>query len=94
MIWLSMKDISHPPQLNKILVTLIVITALVLAGLSGCILGLKEIGLNNGVIDQSKISPPPTNQDVGCTYEAKECPDGSYVGRSGPNCEFECPGVK
>ena len=24
--------------------------------------------------------------------EAKLCPDGSYVGRTGPNCEFEdCP---
>ena len=27
-----------------------------------------------------------------CTQEAKFCPDGSYVGRTGPNCEFaECP---
>lgn len=27
-----------------------------------------------------------------CTMEAKQCPDGSYVGRSGPNCEFaKCP---
>lgn len=27
-----------------------------------------------------------------CTMEAKICPDGSAVGRSGPNCEFaECP---
>ena len=25
--------------------------------------------------------------------DAKQCPDGSYVGRSGPNCEFAaCPG--
>lgn len=23
-----------------------------------------------------------------CTMEAKQCPDGSYVGRTGPNCEF------
>ena len=29
-----------------------------------------------------------------CTQEAKQCPDGSYVGRAGPNCEFEpCPSV-
>jgi hypothetical protein len=28
-----------------------------------------------------------------CTQEAKLCPDGSYVGRTGPNCEFApCPG--
>lgn len=27
-----------------------------------------------------------------CTMDAKLCPDGSYVGRQGPNCEFvECP---
>lgn len=25
---------------------------------------------------------------VACTMEAKQCPDGSYVGRQGPNCEF------
>jgi len=29
---------------------------------------------------------------VVCTQEAKECPDGSFVGRTGPNCEFAaCP---
>lgn len=28
-----------------------------------------------------------------CAQEAKQCPDGSYVGRTGPNCEFaQCPG--
>ena len=27
-----------------------------------------------------------------CTEEAKQCPDGSFVGRTGPNCEFAaCP---
>lgn len=30
-----------------------------------------------------------------CSQEAKQCPDGSYVSRTGPNCEFApCPGVK
>jgi len=34
------------------------------------------------------IKPPP----VACTMEAKLCPDGSAVGRTGPNCEFaQCP---
>lgn len=29
---------------------------------------------------------------VACTQEAKQCSDGSYVSRTGPNCEFaECP---
>ena len=32
---------------------------------------------------------------VACTADAKLCPDGSSVGRIGPNCEFvECPVVK
>ena len=33
-------------------------------------------------------TPPPS---VACTEEAKQCPDGSFVGRSGPHCEFICP---
>lgn len=33
-------------------------------------------------------------QPVACTLEAKICPDGSTVGRSGPKCEFaECPAL-
>jgi hypothetical protein len=33
-------------------------------------------------------SPP----QLGCTLEAKICPDGTTVGRTGPNCEFAlCP---
>ncbi|GEM_PF-1909624 len=30
-------------------------------------------------------------EPVACTMEARLCPDGSYVGRTGPKCEFtEC----
>ncbi len=39
-----------------------------------------------------EISTPPSSQGVACTDEAKQCPDGSYVGRTGPQCQFsECP---
>ena len=32
------------------------------------------------------------NKQIACTMEAKLCPDGTYVGRTGPNCEFaKCP---
>ena len=32
------------------------------------------------------------DETVVCTMDAKLCPDGSYVGRTGPNCEFAaCP---
>ena len=42
--------------------------------------------------------PPVDNnfpsRPVACTLEAKICPDGSAVGRTGPNCEFAaCPEV-
>lgn len=36
---------------------------------------------------------PIEQMPVACTEEAKICPDGSAVGRSGPKCEFApCPG--
>lgn len=35
---------------------------------------------------------PVVQTPIACTQEAKQCPDGSYVSRSGPNCEFApCP---
>lgn len=43
------------------------------------------VSLNVG----NKSTPP-----VACTMEAKLCPDGTAVGRTGPNCEFAaCPEV-
>lgn len=33
----------------------------------------------------------PDPVEVMCTADALLCPDGSYVGRTGPNCEFVCP---
>ena len=45
--------------------------------------------------DQDNAEDTGDNQDkngVACTQEAMQCPDGSYVGRTGPNCEFTpCP---
>ena len=38
------------------------------------------------------INKRGANNLVACTQEAKQCPDGSYVGRTGSNCEFTpCP---
>lgn len=31
------------------------------------------------------------SEPVFCTADAMQCPDGTYVGRTGPNCEFVCP---
>ncbi|MBP9816600.1 MAG: hypothetical protein KBD05_01055 [Candidatus Pacebacteria bacterium] len=36
---------------------------------------------------------PSRPEPVACTADAKICPDGSGVGRTGPNCTFPpCPG--
>jgi hypothetical protein len=37
-----------------------------------------------------EVKPSADNQ-VMCTMDAMQCADGSWVGRSGPNCEFACP---
>lgn len=38
------------------------------------------------------VAPVPDGGVVACTMEAKQCPDGSYVGRTGPQCQFaDCP---
>ena len=45
--------------------------------------------------EQNSSIPPvviPSSAPIACTMDAKTCPDGSSVGRVGPNCEFEeCP---
>ena len=41
---------------------------------------------------QYRSSVDNQQKAVVCTIEAKLCPDGSYVGRVGPNCDFtQCP---
>ncbi len=32
-----------------------------------------------------------TTESVVCPQDAMQCPDGLFVGRTGPNCEFVCP---
>ena len=55
------------------------------------IIFLFAIIVFGGLVTLSSLfkSPPPP---IACTQEAKQCPDGSYVGRTGPNCAFAaCP---
>jgi hypothetical protein len=50
----------------------------------------NDVGMEYPEID---ILPGDTDATpVACTMDAKICPDGSAVGRVGPNCEFApCP---
>jgi hypothetical protein len=45
-----------------------------------------------GITCTERACAPDDGGGAACTTEAKQCPDGSYVGRSGPACEFAaCP---
>lgn len=44
--------------------------------------------------NKQEFATPVVEKPVVCTMEAKLCPDGSYVSRTGPNCEFAiCPSI-
>jgi len=56
------------------------------------ILALVVIGGMASILLYLKSTQP---NEIACTLEAKLCPDGSAVGRTGPNCEFaECPSAQ
>lgn len=56
--------------------------------------GLGFLNLRDQILYTLKIVTPtsPSSPVKACQMDAKICPDGTSVGRSGPNCEFEpCP---
>ncbi|MGB3921804.1 MAG: hypothetical protein WBL19_00780 [Minisyncoccia bacterium] len=56
----------------------------------GSIILFALAGLGTLVVSSGRES----EEQVFCTQEAKLCPDGSYVSRTGSRCEFaECPSV-
>ncbi len=55
--------------------------------------GFRLFDRTSATIDPGFSNRQP--EPVACTMEAKLCPDGSYVSRSGPKCEFAaCPTTK
>jgi len=58
------------------------------------ILAIIAVGYFAQFLPKEKINTKPTEtpeEVVMCTADAMMCPDGSYVGRTGPKCEFICP---
>ena len=73
-----------------------IIIKILLGFIGACILFsflfLGYLFLHLNTLETTQIIPGD-NQSA-CTLEAKICPDGSTVGREGPNCEFaECPPI-
>ncbi len=59
----------------------ILVTAAAVAVFFGSITGFFIVAKRNSEAEK-----------IFCTQEAKQCPDGSFVGRTGPKCEFAaCP---
>lgn len=49
-----------------------------------------------GLLTYMTLKKPVDGEPVGddvvmCTADAMLCPDGTYVGRTGPSCQFVCP---
>ena len=53
-------------------------------------MALLAAGIKFWLLSQATIGMP-IEETAMCTMEARQCPDGSYVGRTGPKCEFVCP---
>jgi len=83
------------------------VVVVLVAGLGGWYVGMKGwLGRNSvavPIVPAANASPvasslpsedPQGKQPggVACTMDAMQCPDGRWIGRSGPNCEFVCEG--
>lgn len=65
---------------TKTLTTIVILVVLTLAGAM--------------YFQSSMTTKEPIESDddlIFCTADAFQCPDGSFVGRTGPDCEFVCP---
>lgn len=70
--------------MNYKLVTIFAVLFIGIVGIAGAVYFYPAISLSPVVV----VPITPT----ACTEEAKVCPDGSAVGRTGPDCEFAaCP---
>lgn len=84
-----------PPKKNILRNNLFLIVGIFIftlfIGTGGYYLGKKS---NSNNIANPPSPTPAIDQKKACTQEAKICPDGSSVGRTGPNCEFPpCPTI-
>jgi hypothetical protein len=78
----------HTPIKTWLGVLVIIIIALT----AGMFIWFQQKNLAD--VDQSMNNLPVVTTHRACTEEAKLCPDGSYVSRTGPKCEFmPCPEI-
>lgn len=75
---------------GKVATAIIILATFILAGVA-IFTAIRLYQLRNQAVAPNVPSSQPHAQVV-CPQDAKVCPDGSSVGRTGPNCEFPaCP---
>lgn len=79
--------------MNTKIIGLVVVAVLLIVGGAAAVWGFSDKGtgfLGMGPAPVATTTEPGTGYV--CTQEAKICPDGTAVGRTGPSCEFAaCP---
>lgn len=89
----TVSQLNKNPSLLMLLSGVVLVTAIVAGGI-GYYFGLTQKTQTQSLDRDGRAAETPESNGVACTLDAKVCPDGSSVGRSGPNCEFEaCPSV-
>ncbi len=80
----------HTQPTNRVSLFIVIIGLLIIgAAATRAFFSWQENATRPGT--QAPAQPTP-DEGVACTMDARICPDGSAVGRSGPNCEFDpCP---
>lgn len=63
------------------------------SGMKKILFGVMGLAVLGGIGYFAYTHLPTTIPSGGivCTMDAKQCSDGSFVGRTGPKCEFVCP---
>ena len=79
--------------MKKIVIISTLLSAAFLAGCGNTTVQTGQTPVEKPPVAQIQAGQTPAGQTpTACTMDAKACPDGSYVGRTGPNCEFAaCP---
>lgn len=57
---------------------------------SSPVVSRPDMPVSSAPVSQAPTNPP--GEMIMCTMDSMQCPDGSWIGRSGPKCEFKCPG--
>lgn len=82
-------------QATHVLLTIVTVVVMsVVSGIASYRLGYQKALNSTPSTPSPSLTPAIPTPSVVCTTDVFTCPDGTTVGRSGPNCEFDvCPPI-